>query len=142
MFFTIDSDSDLAIFDQIVRQVKFAVASGALQAGQMVPSLRELARELALNPNTVARAYRDLQAEGILEIVRGTGLEVSAKAAKKCQQERERLVRERLRSVLGEARQSQLDNAALRSIFEDELKATEGAPLRNGRRMVTSREEK
>ncbi len=121
MFFTIDPDSDLAIFDQILRQVKFAVASGALQPGQLVPSLRELARDLALNPNTVARAYRDLQAEGVLEIVRGTGLAVSARAVKKCQQERERLVRERLRSVLAEARQSQLDDQSLREMFDEEI---------------------
>ena len=55
MFFTIDPDNGLAIYDQIMRQVKFAVASGALQPGQRVPSLQELSATLALNPNTVAR---------------------------------------------------------------------------------------
>ena len=124
MFFTIDPDSDLAIFDQILRQVKFAVASGALQPGQRVPSLQELATTLALNPNTVARAYRELQAEGILEMVRGIGLEISSKAVKRCQQDRDALIRERLRSVLIEARQSQLDDAELREMFDAELTAS------------------
>ena len=124
MFFTIDPDNGLAIYDQILRQVKFAVASGALQPGQRVPSLQELATTLALNPNTVARAYRELQAEGILEMVRGIGLEISSKAVKRCQQDRDTLIRERLRSVLIEARQSQLEDAELREMFDAELTAS------------------
>ena len=63
MFFTIDPSNGLAIYEQIVRQVTFAVANETLKPGDLVPSVRELARELAINPNTVARAYRDLQAE-------------------------------------------------------------------------------
>lgn len=130
MFFTIDPDNGLAIYDQIVRQVKFAIASGALSAGQRVPSLQELSAELALNPNTVARAYRELQAEGILDMVRGIGLEISPKAAKRCQQERDALIRERLRSVLVEARQSQFDDVELRNMFNEELASlSEGSPV-------------
>lgn len=132
MFFTIDPDNGLAIYDQIVRQVKFAVASGGLQPGQRVPSLQELATELALNPNTVARAYRELQAEGILDMVRGIGLEVSPKAVKKCQQERDTLIRERLRSVLAEARQSQFDDKELRHMFDDELASLSAPKARKG----------
>ena len=128
MFFTIDPDNGLAIYDQILRQVKFAVASGALQAGQRVPSLQELSAQLALNPNTVARAYRELQTEGILEMVRGVGLEISSKAVKRCQQERDAMIRERLRSVLAEARQSQFDDAELRSMFNEELASLSKAP--------------
>lgn len=124
MFFTIDPDNGLAIYDQIMRQVKFAVASGALQPGQRVPSLQELSVTLALNPNTVARAYRELQAEGVLEMVRGIGLEISPKAVKRCQQDRDAMIRERLRSVLIEARQSQLEDAELRQMFDEELIAS------------------
>ncbi len=124
MFFTIDPDNGLAIYDQIMRQVKFAVASGALQPGQRVPSLQELSVTLALNPNTVARAYRELQAEGVLEMVRGIGLEISPKAVKRCQQDRDAMIRERLRSVLIEARQSQLEDAELRQMFDEELTAS------------------
>ena len=68
MFFHIDPTNGLAIYEQVARQVMFAVAGGALAPGEMVPSVRELARELALNPNTVARAYRELQARGRLGI--------------------------------------------------------------------------
>jgi GntR family transcriptional regulator len=66
MFFEINPTNGVAIFEQIARQVKYAVANGALRVGELVPSVRELATKLAVNPNTVARAYRDLQADGFL----------------------------------------------------------------------------
>jgi GntR family transcriptional regulator len=121
VFFRIESSNGLAIYDQIVRQVKFAVAGEALQVGDLVPSVRELARDLAVNPNTVARAYRELQVEGILAPVRGTGLEVTPQAAKQCAQERVRLIRERLRSVLLEARRSRLEFDEIRALVDEEL---------------------
>ena len=82
MFFQIDPHNGLLIYDQIVRQIKFAVASGALKPGERVTSVRELARELAINPNTIARAYRQLQDDEVLVSVRGTGLEVATGAGR------------------------------------------------------------
>ncbi len=58
MFLHIEPSDHLAIYDQVVRQIKFSVASGAIRPGEFVASVRELARELAINPNTVSRAYR------------------------------------------------------------------------------------
>jgi GntR family transcriptional regulator len=121
MFFSIQQANGLAIYEQIVRQVKFAVAGGALKAGEMVPSVRELARELAINPNTVARAYRELQTDRVLDSVRGTGLEVVAGAAERCRSERVKLIRARLKQVLAEARHSRLDAGEIRSLVEKEL---------------------
>ncbi len=125
MFFKIDLSNGLAIYQQVARQVKFAVAGGALKAGELVPSVRELARELAINPNTVARAYRDLQADGVLEAVRGTGLQVTAGADQRCRNDRVELIRERLRQVLVEAKQSRLAADQLRALVENELTAIE-----------------
>ena len=121
MLFSIDHHNGLAVYDQIVRQVKFAVAQGAVRAGEMVPSVRELARELAINPNTVARAYRQLQDEGVLDAVRGTGLAVASGARRTCQAERTRLVRERLVSVLDEARHSGLSGEEIETLVRREL---------------------
>lgn len=103
MFLQVDTHNGLAVYDQIVRQVKFAVAGGVIVVGELVPSVRELARELAINPNTVARAYRQLQDDGVLEPLRGTGLAVAPAARRQCQVERTRLIRARLRQVLDEA---------------------------------------
>lgn len=121
MLFHIDPSNGLAIYEQIARQVKFAVASGSLRSGHLVPSVRELARELAINPNTIARAYRQLQDDGVLEAVRGTGLEVAPGAADRCRQERLEMIRARLRLVLAEARQSQLEPDEIRALVEAEL---------------------
>ncbi len=90
-----------------------------------MPSVRELARELAINPNTIARAYRQLQDDGVLEPVRGTGLEVSAGASERCRSERLKLIRGRIRQVLTEAKQSRLDFDGLRALVEKELAALE-----------------
>ncbi len=123
MFFTIDPSNGLAIYEQVVRQVVFAVAAGSLHPGDLVPSVRELARELAINPNTVARAYRQLQDDGVLQSLRGTGLAVADGACRRCQAERLKLLRRRIQQVLLEAQQSQLDYAQLRSLVESELTA-------------------
>jgi len=125
MFFKIDFSDGLAIYQQVVRQIKFAVAGGVLKAGELVPSVRELARELAINPNTVSRAYRELQSHGVLESVRGTGLAVTADAESQCRNERVDMIRARLKQVLAEAKQSRLDAGQLRSLVESELTAVE-----------------
>ncbi len=125
MFFRIESSNGLAIYEQIVRQVKFAVAGDALKTGDLVPSVRELSRDLAVNPNTVARAYRELQGEGILAPVRGTGLEVTPHAEKHCAAERVNLIRERLRSVLLEARRSRLELPEIRALLDEEFSRLE-----------------
>jgi GntR family transcriptional regulator len=129
MFFRIDFSNGLPIYEQVARQVKFAVAGGVLRAGEMVPSVRELARELAINPNTVARAYRQLQADNVLESVRGTGLQVTAGADERCRSERVKLIRQRVQQVLVEAKQSRLDADKLRALVEGELAAIEQAEV-------------
>jgi GntR family transcriptional regulator len=125
MFVHVDPSNGIAIYDQIVRQVKFAVASDALKPGNLVPSVRELARDLTVNPNTVARAYRALQADDVLQPLRGTGLEITPTAPKRCLADRAALIRARLRSVLAEARQSGLDADEVRKLTEEELSRIE-----------------
>ncbi len=121
MFFRIDVGNGLPIYDQVVRQVKFAVANGAFREGDLAPSVRELARELTINPNTVARAYRQLQSDGVLAAVRGTGLAVAQGAQDRCRTERLELIRGRLRQVLSEAVRSRLDGGQLRELVDEEL---------------------
>ena len=121
MFFQIDFGDTLPIYDQVVRQIKFAVAGGVLKEGELVTSVRELARELTINPNTVARAYHRLQDDGILASVRGTGLAVAAGAANRCREERVELIRLRLEQVFAEAKQSRIDPHKLRELVEQQL---------------------
>jgi len=121
MFFDVDPSNGVPIYEQVVRQVVYAVAAEALKAGDLITSVRELARELAINPNTVSRAYRQLQDDGVLESVRGTGLAVAGGAMERCREARVELIRARLQQVLVEARQSRLDPAELRGLVELEL---------------------
>lgn len=122
MFLHVDTDNGLAVYDQIVRQVKFAVAEGAVAVGDFIPSVRELARELAINPNTVARAYRQLQDEGVVEPVRGAGLAVAADAKRMCRDERRRLLGARLSQALAEALQAGLEPAEVEQLVAAELR--------------------
>ena len=73
MIITIDEQNPVPIFQQIIRQVKMRVASGELAAGSSVPSIRELAVRLSVNPNTVGKAFRELEREGIIVMKRGVG---------------------------------------------------------------------
>ena len=117
----IDAQNGIPIYEQIIRQVTIAVADGSLSPGEHVPSVRELAGRLAVNPNTVVRAYRDLQVQGVLVPIRGTGLAVALEALAKCRDQRMSLIRDRVRAVLEEAWRNRISLTELRSLCESEL---------------------
>jgi GntR family transcriptional regulator len=121
MFFKVDPSNGVAIYEQLARQVIYAVAGKALREGDLVPSVRELAKQLSVNPNTVARAYQQLQNERIIETVRGTGLAITKEAAAKCGKERVRILRNRVGDVVLEARRSGLAKSDLNEMFDGEL---------------------
>ncbi len=131
MFFNINTSNGVPVYEQIARQIVFAVANRGIETGQLVPSVRNLSRELAVNPNTVARAYRQLQDQGVLETVRGEGLVVTKGAAVKCKSTRKKLIGDRILSVLQEARQSQLTEDDIKSIFADSLAASKKLANKN-----------
>jgi GntR family transcriptional regulator len=116
----LNSGDSRPIYGQIVDRVKFAVAGGVLRSGDLIPSVRELSKQLVVNPNTVARAYRDLQSEGLLESVRGMGLQVAEGASERCRAARREIVRQRLRQAIEEARQSSLDPTEIETILHEE----------------------
>ncbi len=130
MWMRIDPSDGVPIYDQIVRQVTFAVADGLLRPGELVPSVRELSRQLTVNPNTVARAYRQLQDEHVLRPVRGTGLAVAQGAAARCRKKRAALIRQRLQQFLNEARRSGLEKSELASWIETEMARVYNAEAR------------
>ena len=119
MFFEINPSNGVAIFEQIARQVKYAVANGALRVGELVPSVRELATKLAVNPNTVARAYRDLQTDGFLEPIRGEGLRVTKQATERSRKHRTKLLHDRIRLVVVEAKQSGITEEEFYAIVDE-----------------------
>jgi GntR family transcriptional regulator len=88
--FHLDLHSGVPVYRQIIDQVRGAMASGALAAGDQLPTVRQLAVDLAINPNTVVRAYRELELGGLLETHQGTGTFISVQKLKKASAERER----------------------------------------------------
>ena len=100
----------MPIYQQIVNQIKHMVASQRLRPGDEVPPIRVLAEQLLINPNTVARAYRDLEAAGLLISRRGSGTRVSEKGSPLAHGERLRVMKKLVDGLLVEA--SQLDFAA------------------------------
>jgi GntR family transcriptional regulator len=88
--FGLDLHSGVPVYRQLVDQVRAGVASGSLAAGDQLPTVRQLAVDLAINPNTVMRAYRELELGGMLETHQGTGTFVSDKKPEKKSAERER----------------------------------------------------
>ncbi|SIN99275.1 GntR family transcriptional regulator [Singulisphaera sp. GP187] len=120
MLFQLNTTDGRPIYAQIADQVKNAVAAGLLRPGELIPSVRELSKQLVVNPNTVARAYRDLQGQTILESVRGTGLQVAAGAPLLCRDDRQATVRRRLREALDEARRSNLPRNEIEAILHEE----------------------
>jgi GntR family transcriptional regulator len=90
---------------QIVNQVKYLVASGRLAPGEELPPIRVLAEKLIVNPNTVARAYRELEASGVVEKRRTAGTFVSEAGSPLARRERLKIVTERVDALLAQARQ-------------------------------------
>ena len=93
------------IYQQIVNQVKYLVASGRLSPGDEMPPIRVLAERLIVNPNTVARAYRELEAAGVVEKRRTAGTYVSEQGSPLARKERVKILTERVDALLAEARQ-------------------------------------
>ena len=118
MFISIDASSDVPIFRQIVQQIKTAVAMGRLQPEEPLPSVRQLAVELAVNPNTVARAYLDLEIEGVIYKRQGAGTFVSGQGVRVSKDERHRVLSELLERAVVEGVNLGMDERELRETFE------------------------
>lgn len=101
----ISPNDGVPIYLQIVSQVKYLVASGRLTPGQELPPIRVLAERLIVNPNTVARAYRELETAGIVEKRRTAGTYVSDQGSPLARRERMKILGQRIDALLAEARQ-------------------------------------
>ncbi len=88
--FRLDLHSGVPVYRQLIDQVRGGIASGQLVVGDQLPTVRQLAVDLSINPNTVVRAYRELELGGLLESHQGTGTFISAQKIRGGEQERER----------------------------------------------------
>ena len=102
------------IYRQIIQQIKYLVASGRLIAGEEMPPIRTLAKQLIINPNTVARAYRDLEAEGVVESKQGSGTRTSLNGLSPlAQQEKLSILSDRCDALVAESIQLNIERDTL-----------------------------
>lgn len=102
--FTLDAASGVPFYKQIIRQIELARADGRLTNGDQLPTVRSLAVDLQVNPNTVARAYSELEIRGIVTTQQGTGTFMSDREITMTEVERERILTEMVRQFLTNAR--------------------------------------
>ncbi len=116
MFENINIHSSIAVYVQIENTVAFAVASGRLKAGDQLPSVREASEKLGINPNTVAKSYRDLEVMGIVYTRRGMGVYINRGVEAKCKEESRQRIVGRLHEVVSEAKAAGMTAQEIKAI--------------------------
>ncbi len=125
MWFHIDPSSGTPIYRQIADQVRQAVASGVLRPGDRLPSVRELALELAVNPNTIAKAYQELERDGVIETPRGRGSFIADRKQRLPEAERLRLFTQAVDRLVVEAYRLQIDAGKAVELLRQRLQDAE-----------------
>jgi len=126
MLIRVNPSSGLPLYLQIQAQVKNAVAAGALKPGDALPSVRKLATDLGINPNTVARAYLDMDREGMIRTVPGGGTFVADGNPGLLKTERVRRLRPLARQIAVEGKQLRLSAQEIAALVQEELESLGG----------------
>jgi GntR family transcriptional regulator len=121
MLFRTNPSLGVPIYLQLMEQVKHAIETGALRPGEQLPGIRPLAEELVMNPNTVAKAYRELEHEGVIELRHGAGAFVSAQPRTKKLAEAVREAQPVVAATVKRLRARGLTDEEIRRLFEAEL---------------------
>ena len=121
MLFRPNPASGVPIYLQLMEQVKHAIATGALRPGEQLPGIRKVAEELVINPNTVAKSYRELEHEGVIELRQGAGAFVSDNAPSKKDAEKLRAAQAAVAVTVEKLRGRGVADDDIRRLFEAEL---------------------
>ncbi len=121
MLITIDPSNGVPIFLQVVLQVKYKIANGVLKEGDRLPTVREMAGKLCINPNTVAKAYAELERGGIIVTRRGMGSFVADKSVVIKKAERLKMVSQHLERALTEAYHLDISIEEVEQLFQQEI---------------------
>jgi GntR family transcriptional regulator len=124
--------SGVPIYLQLMEQVKHAIETGAIRPGEQLPGIRPLAEELVVNPNTVAKAYRELEHEGVIELRQGAGAFVSDKAPTKKDADKLRAAQTTVASAVEKLKARGVTDEEIRRLFEAELNRPKAAEDKRG----------
>jgi len=121
MFFKLNPTTSQPLYLQLMQQVRHAAETGALQDGDQLPGIRTLAEELVVSPNTVAKAYSELEHDGLLELRQGSGAFVCVRRRTRSLADHVHVARRKLRDLIEQLRDDGLSNEEIQRAFEAEL---------------------
>lgn len=121
MLFKPNPSLGVPIYLQLMEQVKHAIETGAVRPGEQLPGIRPLAEELVINPNTVAKAYRELEHEGVIELRHGAGAFISANARGRKATDNFRAAQSIVAGAVTRLRARSVSDEEIRRLFEAEL---------------------
>src|SRR5262245_46209908 len=121
MIFTLNPSSGQPLYLQLMQQIRHAIDTGVLQPGDGLPGVRTLAQQLVISPNTVVKAYSELEHEGLLELRHGSGAYVSARRAKKVKAEVLQKAQEHVRALVEKLQRNGLSEEEIHRLVEAEL---------------------
>lgn len=127
MLSSIDIHSSVAVYMQIENHVQFAIVSGKLKADDQLPSVRELSERLGVNPNTVAKAYRDLEVMGLVYTRRGMGVYINKGIEARCYEDCRRRIIVRFHEVVAESKAAGLTKKDISEIVDKSM-SVESSP--------------
>ena len=121
MFFKLDATAGQPLYLQLMQQIRHATETGALKDGDQLPGIRTLAEKLVVSPNTIAKAYSELEHEGLLELRHGSGAFVCVKRRIRSMADSVHAARRRIRDLIERLRDDGLVDEEIRRAFEAEL---------------------
>jgi GntR family transcriptional regulator len=121
VIFKLNPSAGQPLYLQLMQQVRHAIETGVLQDGDQLPGIRTLAQELVVSHNTVAKAYSELEHEGLLDLRHGSGAYVSAKRSTRSQAERIRVAQDRVRAMVERLKDDSFSEEEIQRLFEAAL---------------------
>lgn len=129
LHFHIDPHSGIPVYRQLMDQVKYYVASGTMRPGDQLPSIRELAQALTVNPTTVVKAYTELEHEEVIEMRHGRGAFITERATRLSEREREKALRRLARQLAVEAAQMGASSEVVFRVLKEEFNEISGRDM-------------
>ena len=121
MIFKLNPQAGLPLYLQLMQQIRHAVETGILRHGDQLPGIRTLAEQIVVSHTTVAKAYSELEHDGLLEIRHGSGAFIAAKTGGKTRSERVRFAQERVHAIVEALQKERFSEEEIRRFFEAEL---------------------
>ncbi len=129
----VDPNDHVPIYEQIVEYICGSVTAGVYRPGEALPSIRALAQRLVVNPNTIQRAYQELERQGLVEMRRGLGMFVTDDARSSAQRRSEAAVASRFKQGVDKAQAAKISTTRIRSLFNESLQAALATRNRSAR---------